>query len=107
MLILLPPSEGKAAAAEGPPLDLEALSFPELNRTRARVLDRLVRVSGQRNALALLGVAAGLAPQVARNTLLRELPSAPAEQIYTGVLYEALGLTSLSAEARRRARARC
>ena len=28
MLILLPPSEGTAAAVEGPPLDLSSLSFP-------------------------------------------------------------------------------
>jgi cytoplasmic iron level regulating protein YaaA (DUF328/UPF0246 family) len=35
-----------------------------------------------------------------------ELPSAPAERVYSGVLYEALGLTTLDAGAHRRALAR-
>ncbi len=103
MLILLPPSEGKAAATAGAPLDLSGLSFPELTRMRERVLSALVRASGQRNALAVLGVAPGLAPHVARNVLLREAPAMPAAEVYTGVLYEALDLAGLSPEARRRA----
>ena len=104
MLILLPPSEGKTAAAEGgPPLDLASLSFPVLTPARERVLSTLIRVSGQRNALSVLGVAPGLAPQVERNTHLREAPAQPAERVYTGVLYEALGLTTLPPAARARA----
>jgi uncharacterized protein len=103
VLILLPPSEGKAAAAEGRPLELRALSFPELTRVRERVLDGLIRVSGQRNALSVLGVAPGLAPQVARNTGLREAPTQAAERVYVGVLYEALDLTGLSPAAHARA----
>jgi uncharacterized protein len=105
MLILLPPSEGKAAAESGPPLDLASFSFPELTRTRTRVLDTLIRISGQRNALALLDVAPGLAPQVERNTHLREAATQPADRVYTGVLYEALGLTSLPPAAWARAEA--
>lgn len=104
MLILLPPSEGKATPAEGPPLDLASLSFPALTRTRERVLDGLIRVSGQRNALSVLGVAPGLAALVERNTGLRGAPTQPAERVYTGVLYEALGLTTLPRAARARAR---
>jgi cytoplasmic iron level regulating protein YaaA (DUF328/UPF0246 family) len=103
MLILLPPSEGKAAAAAGPPLDLSSLSFPELTRTRTRVLDTLIRISGQRNAHALLDVPPGLAAQVERNTRLRESPAHAAERVYTGVLYEALGLEGLPPAARARA----
>jgi uncharacterized protein len=103
MLILLPPSEGKAAPAEGPPLDLASLSFPTLTRTRERVLDGLIRVSGQRNALSVLGVAPGLAAQVGRNTGLRSAATQPAERVYVGVLYEALGLTELPPGARARA----
>jgi cytoplasmic iron level regulating protein YaaA (DUF328/UPF0246 family) len=104
VLILLPPSEGKATPAEGPPLDLASLSFPALTRTRERVLDGLIRVSGQRNALSVLGVATGLAALVERNTGLRGAPTQPAERVYTGVLYEALGLTTLPRAARARAR---
>jgi cytoplasmic iron level regulating protein YaaA (DUF328/UPF0246 family) len=103
MLILLPPSEGKDAAASGPPLDLASLSFPELTRTRTRVLEALIRISGQRNALRVLDVAPGLAPQVERNTRLRETPAHAADRLYTGVLYEALGLASLPPAARARA----
>jgi cytoplasmic iron level regulating protein YaaA (DUF328/UPF0246 family) len=103
MLILLPPSEGKAEAADGPPLELESLSFPELTRVRQRVLDTLIRVSGQRNALSVLGVAPGLAPQVARNMGLRGAPAQAAERVYTGVLYEALDLVGLPPGARARA----
>jgi cytoplasmic iron level regulating protein YaaA (DUF328/UPF0246 family) len=105
MLILLPPSEGKAAASEGPPLDLAALSFPGLTRTRERLLERLIRISGQRNALDLLGLPRGLTPQIERNTRLREAPAQAAERVYTGVLYEALGLRSLPPAARQRAEA--
>lgn len=103
MLILLPPSEGKAAAASGSPLDLTSLSFPELTRTRERVLERLIRVSGQRNALAVLELAPGLASQVERNRILREAPTHAAEHVYTGVLYEALDLGGLPPGARLRA----
>jgi cytoplasmic iron level regulating protein YaaA (DUF328/UPF0246 family) len=102
-LILLPPSEGKTAATSGPPLDLAALSFGELTATRARILAALVTVSGRRNAAKVLGVAPGLAAQVERNTRLREAPTQAAAQVYTGVLYEALGLATLPPAARRRA----
>lgn len=104
MLILLPPSETKAAPPDGgAPLDLDSLSFPELTPVRARVLDHLVRVSGQRNALRLLGVPPGLAEQVAANTALRSTPCVPVGALYTGVLYDALDLPSLSPVATRRA----
>jgi uncharacterized protein len=103
MLILLPPSEGKAAAVTGAPLTVESLSFPALRPTRERILDRLVRISGQRNALAVLGLPPGLAAQAERNTRLREAPAQAADRVYTGVLYEALGLTTLETEARVRA----
>ena len=34
MLILLPPSEGKAPAGDGPAVDPAALAFPKLAKTR-------------------------------------------------------------------------
>ena len=42
MLILLPPSEGKAASGSGAPLDLAGLCLPSLTPARERVLDTLV-----------------------------------------------------------------
>ncbi|MGC4174891.1 YaaA family protein [Demequina sp.] len=89
MLILLPPSEGKTAPVDGDPLDLESLSHPELNRARQRVARDLIAASGRRNALQILGVGASIAPQVANNNTLWSNPTAPAAQVYTGVLYDA------------------
>ena len=63
MLILLPPSEGKTAPRRGKPLDLGALSLPDLTPARA-------------------------------------------DQVYSGVLYDALSPATLSTAARRRAASR-
>lgn len=104
MLVLLPPSEGKTAPPEGgPALDLTTLSSPVLNPWRERVLDALARVSGRPDALEALGVGAGLAEEVTRNTRLRTAPTAPARSVYTGVLYAAAGLDRLTATQRGRA----
>ena len=74
VLILLPPSEGKADPATGRPLDLSRLSFPSLNARREQLL----------------------------TPALRARPARPAREIYTGVLYAALDLPSLPAAAQRR-----
>lgn len=79
MLILLPPSEGKATPESGGPVDLDSLAFAtELDERRAELLDRL-------------------------DPELREAPTAPAAEVYTGVLYQRLDLPGLPAAARRRA----
>jgi uncharacterized protein len=104
VLVLLPPSEGKATA--GPrrrPVDLGGLSWPELSGARRQVLSCLAEVSCRPDALQLLGVGASLAPDVERNTRLLTEPALPTSELYTGVLYEALGLHDLPAAARRRA----
>jgi cytoplasmic iron level regulating protein YaaA (DUF328/UPF0246 family) len=109
VLVLLPPSEGKAPSPRtGRALDLEALAFPELTATRRSVLNALERLArGPRaEALAALGLVASQTSEVDRNAFLFDAPTMSAERLYTGVLYEALGLPTLSAGARRRARAR-
>ncbi len=79
MRILLPPSEGKAEPESGEPVDLDSLVFAaELSKQR-RALIRAV------------------------DSKLRRAPAAQAAEIYTGVLYQRLDLTGLSAAARRRA----
>ncbi|MCX9190937.1 hypothetical protein C3Y87_05825 [Carbonactinospora thermoautotrophica] len=105
MIILLPPSEGKAAAGSGPPVDLGTLSFPQLTETRERVLDALVALcSGpEPAALAALGLGPRQAADLAANRAVRSAPTLPAAELYTGVLYEALALASLDAAARRQA----
>ena len=109
MLVLLPPSEGKASAPKrGRTLDLDALSFPELTATRSAVLSALVDLaSGPRtDALDALGLTVGQSSEVDRDVVLFDSPTATAEQLYTGVLYQSLDLATLSPTARRRARSR-
>ena len=79
MRILLPPSEGKAEPEGGEPVDLDSLVFAaELSKQR----------------LALIR---------AVDPKLRKAPAASAAEVYTGVLYQRLGLGEMSAAARRRA----
>lgn len=103
MLILLPPSEGKTPATGGDAVDPGALSFPALNSYRAKVLEALGTVSAHEDALALLGVGASLRADVERNTRLHAEPAAPAHQVYSGVLYDALGYRSLTPVQRKKA----
>lgn len=103
MLILLPPSEGKTPAAGGDAVNWAALSFPTLNTCRTKVLDALGTVSAHEDALALLGVGASLKADVERNTRLHAEPAAPAHQVYSGVLYDALGYDTLTAVQRKKA----
>jgi cytoplasmic iron level regulating protein YaaA (DUF328/UPF0246 family) len=78
MLVLLPPSEGKAEPEAGDPVDLGSLAFAaELTERRTQVLD-------------------------AFDPGLREAPAAPAADVYTGVLFGRLELSQLPARARRR-----
>ncbi|MFL6079452.1 MAG: YaaA family protein [Ornithinibacter sp.] len=103
MLILLPPSESKTNRRRGRPADPTTWSFPELAPTRARVAAALAEVSRSPDAADLLGVSAGLLDEVARNLVLETAPATPAAEVYTGVLYDALGLDTLDTASRRRA----
>ena len=51
----------------------------------------------------VLGVSPNLVEEVARNTRLTTAPAPPAAEVYTGVLYDALGLGDLTPGQRRRA----
>jgi uncharacterized protein len=78
MLVLLPPSEGKARPETGEPADLDSLVYAdELGERRGRLID-------------------------AFDPELRDEPAAPAAVVYTGVLYGRLGLAQLPAVARGR-----
>jgi cytoplasmic iron level regulating protein YaaA (DUF328/UPF0246 family) len=97
MLILLPPSESKAADGDGPPLDVAGLSFPVLTKTRERVLTALEKLCAGREERArqVLGLSPGLVEEIARNRGLRDAPTLPAARLYTGVLYDNLDLATL------------
>jgi uncharacterized protein len=75
MLVLLPPSEGKAHPEAGDPVDLGSLAFAEeLGERREELLE-------------------------AFDPALREAPAAPAAEVYTGVLFQRLQLPELPAKA--------
>ncbi|MGP9021090.1 peroxide stress protein YaaA [Streptomyces sp. BR1] len=105
MLVLLPPSEGKADGGRGAPLKAEGLSLPDLADARAAVLDELVELclADEDKAKGVLGLSEGLRGEVGKNAALRTAGTRPAGEIYTGVLYDALGLATLDAKAKRRA----
>ncbi|MFF2651948.1 peroxide stress protein YaaA [Streptomyces sp. NPDC058045] len=105
MLVLLPPSEGKAPSGRGAPLKPEGLSLPGLADARAAVLDEVVELCAgdEEKAREVLGLSAGLRGEVAKNAELRTAGARPAGEIYTGVLYDALDLASLEPAAKRRA----
>ncbi|MCU1587878.1 MAG: hypothetical protein JWN31_1371 [Frankiales bacterium] len=105
VLVLLPPSETKAAADSGPPLDLEALSFPGLARTRKKLVGQLARLA-KRNR-AGLARALALSPrqgfELQRNASLLTSPALPALELYTGIVYDNLDYPTLKGPARKRA----
>ncbi len=106
VLILLPPSEGKASPRRGKPLDLPALAAPELTDARRTVLDTLVELCRDRpaaEAAKVLGLGGTQIGEVDRNAALYDAATARADQIYTGVLYDALDLAGIAPAARRRA----
>lgn len=99
MLLLLPPSEKKATAGDGPPLDFGALTLPELSAARERVVDALEGLcSGDpEHARRVLGLSAALAGAVTRNLAIRTSGTRRAAELYTGVLYDHLRLGELLA----------
>jgi len=108
VLILLPPSEGKTAPRRGKPLDLAGLSSPGLTPARERMLDALVALcsADPAEAARVLDVPKTQLDLLQLNASLKTAPTARADAIYSGVLYDALGLATLSAAARRRATSR-
>jgi uncharacterized protein len=105
VLILLPPSEGKAVPRRGASLGLARLSSPELTGPRNQTIKALVDLcrSDPARAMEVLGLGPTQSDDVRRNADLLTAPTARADAIYTGVLYEALDLATLGAAARRRA----
>lgn len=78
MLVLLPPSEGKAHPEAGAPVALDSLAYAkELTERRRELLE-------------------------AFDPRLAAAPAAPAAEVYTGVLFQRLELPRLPAKARRK-----
>jgi uncharacterized protein len=103
VLLLLPPSETKRdGGIAGSVLDLAALSFPSLTRSRRTALAGLRSVS---KTLAMSKAALGLGPtqrfEIERNRAISISPTMTAIERYTGVLYDAIDVASLDPAARR------
>lgn len=96
MIVLLPPSETKAAGGDGAPVSTASLGFPGLAVARSRALDALDRLvaAGQDDSTPAKARAA------ADNAAVRTSPTMPAIERYTGVLYDALGAAALEPAAR-------
>ncbi len=107
VLVLLPPSETKALGGEGPPLDLDALSWPDLSPPRRKLADAVVELAADVPAsLVALGLSVRQQDEVSRNAELWTAPTVPALRRYTGVLYDALGFASFSRRERKKAHRR-
>jgi uncharacterized protein len=100
-MFLLPPSETKLDATGKTKLNLKSLSFPELTKSRTEVLNALVDFSSATpgRARTALGLSQKQDFERIRNMVLKSATAAPAWQIYSGVLYEALNADALSAAA--------
>ena len=106
MLVLLPPSEGKASSGRGAPLKLESLSLPRAHGGPGRPCSTswpsCARPTRRRRARCS-GSARGCAARSRRTRSCATAGARPAGEIYTGVLYDALDLASLDTAAKRRA----
>ena len=96
MIVLLPPSETKRGGGDGPALTLDSLSSPALRPLRAELVDELVALAADPAASrTALGLSASQDSEIERNAALWTAPTMPALHRYTGVLYDALDVTSL------------
>jgi uncharacterized protein len=105
VLLLLPPSETKAPGGDGGALELSALRAADaLTAVRTELVETLVKlavdVPAARTALSL---SPRQDDEIARNAALFTSPTAPALHRYTGVLYDALEVRSLTRAQRSRA----
>ncbi|OOC54944.1 MULTISPECIES: peroxide stress protein YaaA [Nocardiopsis] len=101
MIVLLPPSEGKATSGEGPRLDLGALTLPELAGARERVAAALAELCAgpADTAMDILGLGPSQTDALKRNMDLATAPTLRAADLYTGVLYDRLRPTDLPDDA--------
>ena len=98
LVVLLPPSEGKAESKKGAKLKLADLSFPKLKSAREKLAKELAELSRSQPAKLqkILGLSKKQLPELEMNKELFKRPTARAIEIYTGVLYEALDFAGLA-----------
>lgn len=103
MLVLLPPSETKHPGGEGPGLDLSKLGFESLNPARITVLGSLNNLLDQDDEVAAAGLKLGKSQlhELDVNRAIATAATMPAIERYTGVLFDALDLDTLSNDSKR------
>lgn len=104
MLILLPPSEGKTRPEDGPPFRLDLRPDP-LQAPTSEVMAalRTLCTSEPARALRALGLTPRQIEWLEFDAELADAPTAPAHEVYSGVLYQALDYPSLTRAAATRA----
>ncbi|NED66808.1 peroxide stress protein YaaA, partial [Streptomyces sp. SID10244] len=86
------------------PLELDTLSFPELNPIRKRIAEAIVDLASDLDASReALGLGRTQLGEIDRNADLWLAPTRPAIERYTGVLYDALDHRSLTRAGRSKA----
>lgn len=102
MLLLLPPSETKRdGGQDDSALDLAELSFAVLRAKRVTALAALTRLSRSvGSSMTALSLGRTQRFEVDRNRAIATSPVMPAVERYTGVLYDALEVATLSESGR-------
>jgi cytoplasmic iron level regulating protein YaaA (DUF328/UPF0246 family) len=102
MRVLLPPSETKRPGGGNSSLELTELSRPLLNPARQAVTAALMTLSAQRSlAQQVLKLSDKQLVHLEDNIALLTAPTLPAIQRYTGVLFDALAVDELGAQAQK------
>lgn len=101
-MILLPPSEGKTDATGKQKIDFKKLSFPELTKQRQELVSAVVAMANgpAAKARAALAISAKQDFEIERDQKLLTAATGPVWSVYTGVLYDAIKIDSLSAKAK-------
>ncbi|WGD36608.1 peroxide stress protein YaaA [Lysinibacter sp. HNR] len=101
MKIILPPSETKVSGGTASSLSIEELSFPRLTHLRKQVLEAVtVLAEDHPESLRVLKLGPKQGSEVQRNRDLLTSPTMPAIERYTGVLFDAIGVSTLSPQQR-------
>jgi cytoplasmic iron level regulating protein YaaA (DUF328/UPF0246 family) len=101
-MILLPPSEGKTDGISKKPLNVKKLSYPQLTSKREELLAAVVSMAKGPTAKtrSILSISAKQDFEILRDQQLLTAPTGPAWSVYTGVLYDAIGIATLSPTAK-------
>ncbi len=104
MLILLPPSETKRPGGVGVSIDKAAIIWAALDPARDRLIAELSKLCrDEEKAVNALKLGKKSKEEIQKNLNLMTSGTMPALERYSGVLFEALSCSTLSASALRRA----